>query len=53
MQINLTYQKAEISVLILVEDESEAYLITDYLNSINDYSYLVYHASSIKSGKAI
>lgn len=53
MQTKLTHQKAEISVLILVEDESEAYLITDFLNSINDYSYLVYHASSIKNGKAI
>tara|TARA_R110002049_G_scaffold125972_4_gene281614 strand:- start:752 stop:1792 length:1041 start_codon:yes stop_codon:yes gene_type:complete len=42
-----------INVLILVEDENEAYLIIESLNSSNMYNYLAYHASTIMKGREI
>ncbi len=48
-----TLEDFSISVLIVVEDESEAIVITDSLNSVQDREYVAYHASSIQKGRAL
>lgn len=53
MKTKLTHPTAEINVLILVEDEAEAFLITDSLDAAKDCNYQAYHTGSIKDGKSL
>jgi signal transduction histidine kinase len=43
----------EVNVLILVVNESEAFSLMELMNSVEDYNYITYHASTLKNGKQI
>lgn len=53
MQISPTTENNPISVLILIEDEAEAIVIIDSLNTAQEGEYFAYHASSIKKGRVL